>query len=147
MRTIVRFTCDKEIAAIGLGLVKCTLPKPEWTHAAHFASALWLMHSGVDCIGEMPGLIRAYNQATGVANTDSSGYHETITRASLRAAHAFLTTHSRRPLFAICNALLSSSLGESNWLLTYWSRRRLFSVEARRAWVDPDLAPLPYPEI
>jgi hypothetical protein len=26
----------------------------------------------------------------------------------------------------------------------YWTRERLFSVEARRNWVEPDLAPLPF---
>jgi len=27
----------------------------------------------------------------------------------------------------------------------YWSDALLFSPEARRAWVPPDLAPIPYP--
>ena len=144
MRT---FTSNDEIAAIGHGLVTRTLPKSDWTHAAHFASALWLLHSGVDRARELPSLIRAYNEATGVANTASSGYHETITRASLRAAHAFLRTHAGRPLFEICNELLASPLGESKWLFAYWSRPRLLSVEARRTWVEPDLALLPYGEI
>jgi hypothetical protein len=29
--------------------------------------------------------------------------------------------------------------------MRYWSKPRLFSVEARRRWVEPDLAPPPYP--
>jgi hypothetical protein len=92
----------------------------------------------------MPNIIRAYNEATGVANTDTSGYHETITLASLRAARAFLAKHPARPLFMTCNALLNSPLGKSNWPLAYWSRSRLFSVEARRAWLDPDLEVFPF---
>jgi len=36
-----------------------------------------------------------------------------------------------------------SPLGQPQWLLEYWTRERLFSVEARRNWVEPDLAPLP----
>ncbi len=35
---------------------------------------------------DMPCLIRAYNEATGGVNSDISGYHETITQASLRAS-------------------------------------------------------------
>ena len=147
MRPFTPFNSNDEIAAIACGLADRTLPKSAWTHAAHFASALWLFHAEVECFREMPGMIRAYNEATGVANTDTSGYHETITMASLRAASAFLREHPTRPPFETCNAPLTSSLGESNWLLTYWSRPRLFSVEARRAWLDPDLAAFPYAEI
>lgn len=40
--------------------------------------------------------------------------------------------------------LLNSPLGNSKWLLEHWSRERLFSVEARRAWLPPDLKPLPF---
>ena len=37
------FTCEDEITHLGEGLVARSLPKAEWTHAAHFAAALWLM--------------------------------------------------------------------------------------------------------
>jgi hypothetical protein len=43
-----------------------------------------------------------------------------------------------------CNALLRSRLGEPDWLMEYWTRARLFSVEARRAWVEPDIRGLPF---
>jgi hypothetical protein len=146
MRTFTPFTSNAEIVAIGRGLMDRTLPKPAWTHAAHFAAALYLLacRPEVDCPREMPGFIRAYNEATGVANTDTSGYHETITLASLRAARAFLAEDPSRPLFMTWNALLRSPLGDSKWLLAYWSRPRLFSVEARRFWVDPDLEVFPF---
>lgn len=140
------FTSDDEIAYIGRGLLDCSLPKSEWTHAAHFAAALWLLacRPDIDPARVMPGAIRAYNEATGGANTDTSGYHETITQASIRAARSFLRTSPNRPLFETCNALLTSPLGDSSWILTYWSRERLFSVEARRKWIEPDLKPLPF---
>jgi hypothetical protein len=146
MHTFDLFHSDEEIAAIGRGLLDRTLPKSSWTHAAHFAAALWLLAHRplVDCSREMPRFISAYNEATGVANTDTSGYHETITLASLRAARAFLADDPSRPLFMTCNALLRSPLGDSKWLLVYWSRPRLFSVEARRVWVDPDLKVFPF---
>jgi hypothetical protein len=140
------FNSDDEIAAIGSGVLDLSLPKPRWTHAAHFAAALWLLscRKDLDLSLAMPGFIRAYNEATGVANTDSEGYHETITQASLRAARSFLLQDPARTLFASCNALTASPLGKSDWLLVYWTRPRLFSVEARRHWVEPDLKPLPF---
>jgi len=140
------FASDEEIAAIGRGVLDLSLPKPLWTHEAHFAAALWLIscRQDLDASRDMPGFIRAYNEATGVANTDTDGYHETITQASLRAARSFLRQNPGRSLCAVCNALTASPLGRSDWLLAYWTRERLFSVDARRRWVEPDLKPLPF---
>ncbi len=134
-----------DIERIGRGLLERSLPKAEWTHAAHFAAAFWLLaHPQRDALREMPGLIRAYNEATGVRNTDTEGYHETVTVASLRAASAWLQERRDAPLEAALAALLGSPFGRSDWLLQYWSRERLFSVQARRSWLEPDLAPLPF---
>ena len=136
---------DADIERIGRGVRDRTLPKPEWTHAAHFAAALWVLtRPDMDAVRDMPGLIRAYNEATGVPNTDTDGYHETITIASLRAASAWLADRPDAPLSAALAELLSSPYGRSDWLLAYWSKARLFSVQARRAWVEPDLQPLPF---
>jgi hypothetical protein len=136
------FHTEPDIDRVGLGLIHRTLPKAEWTHAAHFAAALWLLRNRPDwpLAERMPPLIRAYNEATGVANTDTAGYHETITQASLAAAHAVLAAHPPdAPLHEVIDVLLAGRLGRSDWLLAYWSKDRLFSVEARRAWVEPDL--------
>jgi hypothetical protein len=141
------FTDDEDIRRIGEGVLSRTLPKPEWTHAAHFAAALWLMRHrpDLDLPLRMPSIIRAYNEATGVANTDIGGYHETITQASLRAARAELARHGASvPLHDIVNRLLASPLGKSGWLLDYWSEDLLMSAAARREWRDPDLRPLPF---
>jgi hypothetical protein len=140
------FVSDDEISAIGRGVLDLSLPKPRWTHAAHFAAALWLIscRADLDASRDMPGFIRAYNEATGVANTDTEGYHQTITQASLRAARSFLRENPQRALFATCTALMASPLGKSDWPLMYWTRAKLFSVEARRRWVEPDLQPLPF---
>jgi len=146
MSTFAPFASNHEVEAIGRGLLACTLPKSSWTHSAHFAATLWLLecHPEIDASRAMPEFIRAYNELTGTANTDTSGYHETITQASLRAARAFRAAQSGLALFEICNALMASPLGKSDWILAYWSRPTLFSVEARRAWVEPDLKPLPF---
>jgi hypothetical protein len=142
----VDFTSDDELAAIAHGVMDLTLPKLQWTHRAHFAAALWLLarRPDIDVPRVMPGLIRAYNEATGVANTDTGGYHETITQASLRAARVFLTEHAALELYAVANALMASPLGRADWLLAYWTKPRLFSVEARRRWVEPDIRALPF---
>ena len=136
---------DDDIDRIGRGVIDRTLPKPQWTHAAHFAAALWVLRQpGMDAARDMPGLIRAYNGATGVPNTDTEGYHETITQASIRAGRAWLAERPGVPLAAALADLLQSRYGRSDWLLAHWSREALFSPRARRAWLDPDLQPLPF---
>ena len=139
------FESEAAVEHIGLRLLDRTLPKSEWTHAAHFAAAFWLLRRpGVDVVRELPGIIRAYNEATGVPNTDSGGYHETITMASLRAARAWLAARPGDALHTAVNGLLRSEFGRSDWLLTYWSKPVLFSVDARRSWLEPNLRALPF---
>jgi hypothetical protein len=136
---------DAEIEHIGRGLLDRSLPKAEWTHAAHFAAALWLLRQpDIDADRDMPSLIRAYNEATGVSNTDTSGYHETITLGSLRAARAWLASRRHVALHEALRELLESEYGRQDWLLAYWSRSMLFSAAARKAWVEPDLRQLPF---
>jgi hypothetical protein len=143
--TMKVFSSDADIDHIGRGVLHRTLPKAEWTHAGHFAAAFWILRRpGMNAMRDMPGLIRAYNEATGVANTDTGGYHETITLASLRAAREWLARRGDAPLHESLNALLASDFGRSEWLLAYWSKPVLFSVAARRTWVEPDLQPLPF---
>jgi len=141
-----QFSSEAEIARAGEKFLDRSLPKPEWTHAAHFAVTLWLIRHrpALDLDKTLPGLIRAFNEATGTPNTDSGGYHETITRASLAAARVKLAASGAASLHEILDGLLASSLGESRWLLECWSRERLFSVQARRSWLAPDLKALPY---
>lgn len=135
---------DDEIEDVARGFCALTLPKAQWTHAAHFATALWLIRKRPELSPEraMPDMIRRYNESVGGVNSDSAGYHETITLASLRAARALLESMPAEatPAAALA-ALLASPLGEKNWPFTYWSRDRLMSAEARRNWVEPDLLP------
>jgi hypothetical protein len=140
------FTDEAEVIAIGEGLAAGSLSRARWTHGAHFAAALWLMRyrPELETAPAMAGMIRAYNAVSGVENSDSGGYHETITLASLRAAKGVLDCNPGLPVFRIANAILASNLGNPNWLLEYWTRDRLMSVDARRAWLEPDLKPLPF---
>ena len=82
--------CDLGIERIARALAPCTLPKSAWTHAAHVAAALWLLRERGLAVGQaqMPTLIRTYNEATGVPNTDTTALHATITSVSRRGGCA-----------------------------------------------------------
>jgi hypothetical protein len=139
---------DEEIDYVARRFIDRSLPSSDWTHSAHFAVALWLLkRRGADATRDMPLLIRAYNEATGLANTVTSGYHETITVASLRATHSWLHDRTGVAECLILKEMLGTPLGRSDWLFKYWSKAVLFSPTARSGWVEPDLEPLPYSAI
>jgi hypothetical protein len=140
------FTSDAEIARIGEGLLARTLPRPDWTHEAHLAATTWLLscRPDVDIDAALPGIIRAYNESAGGVNDDTQGYHETITRVFLHGVRLFLAeADPHEPLHDLVNELLFSPIGRRDWPLRFYSAERLFSVEARRHFVPPDLAALP----
>lgn len=139
------FADPAAVARVGQGLLACTLPKAEWTHEAHLASTTWLACDRPDIAVEsdLPGIIRAYNESVGGVNDDTQGYHETITQCFIRAVRLHLANRSAGEPLEICvNALLLSDRGRRDWPLRFYSAERLFSVEARRTKVEPDLRAL-----
>ena len=140
------FTSDAEIEHIGEGLLARSLPREEWTHEAHLAATTYLLtgRPDVDLDTELRGIIRRYNESVGGVNSDTEGYHETITRSFLHGVRLFLAEADRdTALHELVNALLRSPMGSRDWPLRFYSRERLFSVEARRIFVAPDIAALP----
>ena len=139
------FACDEDVRAIGEGLLACALSREAWTHEAHLAACLWLLSErpDVDVDAEIAGVIRRYNESVGGVNDDSQGYHDSITRAYVAGVRWFLSETAETDLAARVNAMLLSDVGRRDWPLRFYSRERLFSVAARRGFVEPDLAPLP----
>ena len=140
------FASDAEVARVGEGLLARDLPRAEWTHEAHLAATTYLLlrHPEFDLDGELPSLIWRYNESVGGVNSDTEGYHDTITRVFLHGVRQFLgDANQGKPLHELVNALLLSTMGRRDWPLRFYTRDRLFSVEARRQFVTPDLAALP----
>jgi hypothetical protein len=141
------FHSDAEIAHIGEGLLARTLPRAEWTHEAHLAATTYLLtrRPDVDIDKLLPSIIRGYDESVGGVNDDAHGYHETITRVFLHGVRLFLRqTDVKGPLHALVNALLLlSPMGRRDWPLRFYSPALLFSIEARRNFVPPDVAALP----
>ena len=140
------FSSDAEVAHIGEGLLACSLPRGEWTHEAHLAATTYLLlcRPEVDLDHALPGLIRRYNESVGGVNSDSEGYHETITRVYLCGVRLFLSgAELQEPLWKLVNGLLLSPMGLRDWPLRFYSRARLLSTEARLNFVPPDIADLP----
>jgi hypothetical protein len=140
------FASDADIARIGEGLLARTLSRSDWTHEAHLVATAYLilMRPEIDLDAELPGIIRRFNESVGGVNSDTEGYHDTITHVFLRGVRLFLAEADRdRPLHEIVNELLLSPMGRRDWPFRFYTPELLFSVEARKQLIAPDIAALP----
>jgi|SRR5436190_539150 len=134
------------IDALAERFAAAAISAAEWTHQTHLVMGAWhVARFGPDeALLRLRAGIRALNAAHGTVDSDTRGYHETITCAYVRLLGAFLTSRpAREAIDATVAALLASPLAAREALTRHYSRERLFSVAARRGWVEPDLAPLP----
>lgn len=138
-------TTTDDIEALVKAFEACTLPRSQWTHAAHLTLALWYLvhHAPSTAIDRMREGIQRYNAAMGIPQTRSSGYHETITLFWLWIGQWYL---AERRLSGLAHDAVKPFLehcSNPQLPLHYYSRDRLMSWEARTSWVEPDLQPLP----
>jgi hypothetical protein len=120
-----------------------TLPDWAWTHEAHLICALSVLSRfGIEnAPAEMKKRLLKYNEAVGKINSDTSGYHETVTFFWLQAVWERLSV-DRKINFdqATLDALLSNiDLAYRNLFLKSYSEKLILSVEARKKYVKPDL--------
>lgn len=126
------------------GFATCTLPCDEWTHQAHLIVGLWYcsQHDATEATDILRDSIKRYNVSCGKQNTESSGYHETITRFFVWYIKRYLDAlDAPRSLVAIVNDFCAQHVERSS-PLNYYSQERLMSIAARLGWVEPDLQPL-----
>jgi hypothetical protein len=83
---------EQEIDAFIAGFEAGSLPKECWTHGAHLLTGACYVHAlgEAAAIDKMRLCVRRYNEAVGGKNTESSGYHETITIAWIKVLAGLL---------------------------------------------------------
>jgi hypothetical protein len=120
-----------------------SLPDWAWTHEAHLICATSILSRfGIENAPvEMRKRILKYNEAVGKINSDTSGYHETVTFFWLKAVWERLSVDEKITFDqATLDELLSNiDLANRNLFLKLYSEKRILSVEARRNYVEPDL--------
>jgi adenylate kinase family enzyme len=121
-----------------------TIPESAWTHAAHMVVGLWHVnrYGAEEALARLRAGIRRLNESHGSVNSDTRGYHETITVAYVRLLAQFLECGPAVSLPDRVAMLLDSPLAAKRMLSTFYSTDRLMSMTARTQWVEPDLAPL-----
>jgi hypothetical protein len=119
----------------------CTLPRAEWTHAAHIRMA-WFYLTRLPfetALDHVRAGIRRYNASVG-----SDGYHETLTVAFTLLIRSRLATAGPRDGFLAFRAGNPDLFhGRSELLQRYYEPATLASAEARQRFVEPDREALP----
>ncbi|MBN9382238.1 MAG: hypothetical protein J0H74_15825 [Chitinophagaceae bacterium] len=122
-----------------------TLPKEQWTHTAHCMVALWycIKYPLPLAVQKIRKGIQSYNISIGGANTDTSGYHETITLFYTTKIADYLITKGILELTDEQIALfLQQPFLARDYIFHFYDTGRLLSKEARRYWVSPDVPDL-----
>jgi hypothetical protein len=116
----------------------------QFNHRAHVRLAYVLLtEAGVDeAAGQMRSALHAFLSHHGI---DAAKYHETVTRAWILAVAHFM---DRVGQSASADEFIDANpeLLDSKIMLTHYSAAVLFSPEARSAFVEPDIQPIPRPK-
>jgi len=133
------------LAAVVRGFERCATPPAEFTHAAHLVVALCYLRGSGLTVAQAADRMRAglyrYLDHNGV---DRQKYHETITLFWLKRVRGFLDRADATRTAAELADEMIELCGDANLVNDYYSKERLFSGEARKDWVEPDLKPLDF---
>ena len=116
-----------------------TLDRSQWTHAAHVAVAARYAYllAPEDAFEAMRSGILHFNASVGTSNTDSSGYHETLTRFWCQTIGDFV----RRGNFAAVHTAVCRAVEEygnqRDLHRTFYDYDVVADPRARKEWVRP----------
>ena len=117
------------------------LPKPEWTHEAHLIVALWHLLEYGDIYSALCHLragIILNNSSIGIRNTETSGYHETITVFWVRQIKEFIDSQNSRDFNFFAQKLLEDTpFTQKDYILQFYNKETLKSSMARGFCVVP----------
>jgi hypothetical protein len=138
----------EDIHRLRAGFDDHTLPEADFKHPAHIAvGTTYVCELGAE--GALAHLRRAlprYNESQGGQNTDTSGYHETLTRFWVDRLAEFVAGLPQGLTSSECALAAVETFGSRARLHEeYYSFDVVKSLEARRGWLAPDKEPRPGP--
>jgi hypothetical protein len=135
---------EPEISAFLHAFEQCTLPKAEWTHSAHLLIGACYVHTlgESEAIAAMRTNVSRFNESVGGRNTDTSGYHETITVAWIKLLAALLAQAQPITRESFANMAVAHFAPRRDLFARHYDFDLLQSTPARLRWIEPNLAPL-----
>ncbi|MBS0260761.1 MAG: hypothetical protein JSS02_02295 [Planctomycetes bacterium] len=123
---------------------ECTLPMAAWTHRAHVRVAFLFASRfpAPESLDRIRTAIKTYNASRQIPESPDRGYHETITVVFMRLVHDAIR-HTGPFVTSDVFCERHPELLEKSVLSRFYTKDRLRSPEAKRQFIEPDLAPLP----
>lgn len=133
---------EQEIDAFLAEFEEGRLPKARWTHGAHLLTGACYVHAlgEAAAIDKMSLCVRRHNESVGTANTDTGGYHETITIAWIKLLAGLLRDTGSMERAAFAAFAVERFVNDKGIFSRYYDFDLPGSVEARRTWIAPTLA-------
>jgi hypothetical protein len=133
---------EEEIDAFLAAFEAGRLPKERWTHGAHLLTGACYVHGlgQAAAIERMRACVKRYNEAVGGKNTETSGYHETITIAWIKLLDGLRREAGGVGRAEFAQLAVERFAGDKEIFRRYYDFDLVGSVEARRSWVEPTLA-------
>ncbi|MBK7704875.1 MAG: hypothetical protein IPJ30_03650 [Acidobacteria bacterium] len=138
----MKYRDEEEILLMIAKFESGTIPRSDWRHAEHLIVACRYLfeHDFEEAAFRMRSGILSLLTAFGVDQTAESPYHETLTVFWMRAVDAFRLEHPELWFFELCERITSEF--DKDFPLRFYSRERLFSADAKRTFLEPDLVAL-----
>jgi hypothetical protein len=122
-----------------------TLPRVSWTHGAHVAvAAYYAFDRSPETAFQMTrsGILH-FNVCVGTANTQDSGYHETLTRFWAGTVGGFVRARQSPSRFEAVRGAVRQFGEDRDRHRLYYSFDVVRDRQARREWIQPDRDPGP----
>lgn len=135
----------QKVHVIGPHLLDQSLPYDLWTDEAEFAAIVHVLvqRPDLDASGTFPHIVREYNASNCIAGVSTRGFHATLMEFKIRAVKFFIETLPRESCAAsIYTKLRKTALVLPDFVLHFYSARRLVSRRAHLQIVEPDVSPL-----
>ncbi len=139
MKSTMRYKTENEINEVINLFESAKLPHKNWRHAEHLTMAMhYALHNDFDeALNNLRSGILKLNDFHGVVTTNERGYHETLTVIWTRAVFDYVKANPNKNLIELANEIIEKF--DKNYPLTFYSRKVLFSVEARFGFIEADL--------
>ena len=135
-----KYENDEDVLSLVGAFETATISRDEWKHREHLVVALYYVsHYDVETAIEMmrSGILNLLANGFMVDLSKEMPYHETITVFWIRTVAKFHAASNGAPLsYKIADMVRRF---DKDYLLSFYSRDYLFSDDARRRYVEPDL--------
>jgi len=135
-----KYSNEDEILRLVEDFEECTISREAWKHREHLVVALYYVSKfDLDAATKRMrrGILRLLEHGFGVDLEKEMPYHETLTIFWMRAVHSFWSERCDRPLPTIAAEMIASL--DKDLPLRSYTRELLFSDDARKRFVEPDL--------